>query len=140
MVREVILIKWINLIDGFLDENSWLKKFANTISAFSFSIITKSYFSDEIANIIIRKILKLFVNLTHLEFSRYSSQDIFYFPFGNDIPMYSSTLLELHINVPKSIEFLSLLDGRLSHLHTFYVKIQTFFGPSVDIDMKVNEK
>ncbi len=118
-----------------------LKKFENTISTLSFSITAVSYSSnDEVAKIIFGNILKLFINLTNLQFSRYSSKDIRNLSFGDEIPMYSSTLSELHINLESSIEFLSLLDGRLSHLHSLYVENQTFFRPSVNIDMKINEK
>jgi hypothetical protein len=142
MVRYLTIIKLINSIDiFFLDENSLLKKFKSTISTFCFSITAVSNISNaEIVKSIFRNIFKLFPNLTNLQFSRYSSTDILSLSFGDDIPMYSSTLSELHMNLAWSVDFLSLLDGRLSHLHTLYVEIQFFCRPSVYIDIKVNEK
>ncbi len=83
--------------------------------------------NDEIVKIIFGNIFKLFPNLTTLQFSRYSSTDILSLSFGDEIPMYSSTLSELHMNLASSVDFLSLLDERLSHLHTLYVEIQLFF-------------
>ena len=117
-----------------------LKKFESTISSFCFSIIPVLHVNnDKIGKIIFENIFKLFRNLTTLQFSRYSSDDVKCLSFGDEIPMYSSTLLELHINLASSVDFLSLLDGRLSQLHTLYVEIK-FFRSSVGIDMKVNEK
>ncbi len=96
--------------------------------------------NDEISKIIFGNIFKIFRNLTTLQFSRYSSDDILSLSFGGEIPMYSSTLLELHMYLGSSIDLFSLLDGRLSQLHTLHVEIQIFLCPSADIDMKVNEK
>ena len=141
MVRYLTIIKLINSIDIFLAENSLLKKFESTISTFSFSLTTVSYRGcDERTNIIFGNIFTLFRNLTTLQFSRYSSNDILSLSFADEIPMYSSALSELHINLTSSDYLLSLLDGRLSQLRTLYVEIQSFFRPSVNTDMKVNEK
>ena len=90
--------------------------------------------------IIIGNIFQFFGNLTILEFNRYSTGDIFALSFDKEIPICSSTLLELHINISSSDELLSLIDGRLSHLHSLYVQVQTFWRPSLDIDMRVNYK
>ena len=89
--------------------------------------------------IVFGNIFKLFDKLTVLRFIRYSSKDIFRLSFPNEIPMYSSTLLELHVSLASSIELLNLLDGRLGHLHSLYVHIQ-IFRSSMDVDIKVNEK
>ena len=89
------------------------------------------------AEIIFRNILKFFANLTILQLNSYSRGDISALSFDNEFPIYSSTLLELHLNVTSSNELLSLIDGRLSHLRSLYVEVQTFWRPSSNIDMKV---
>ena len=124
-----------------LDSHSILKKFRNTITTFCFSIASgRNLSDDQIAKIVFENIFKLFDKLTILRYIHYSSKDIFCLSFANEIPMYSSTLLELHINLESSVELFYLLDGHLSHLHSLYVHIQIFFRPSMNVDMKVNEK
>ena len=124
----------------FLGAHSMLKKFGNTITTFCFSIAVGFHLSkDQIAKLVFGNVFKLFANITVLQFITCSNEDIFYLPFADEIPMYCSTLLELHVNMATSVDFLCLLDGRLSHLHSLYVDIQIFFRPSFDIDMKVKE-
>lgn len=91
-------------------------------------------------NIIFENILILFAKLTNLQFKRLSDGDMLSLPFDRPIGMFSSTLVELHINVESSVDLLCLLDGRLSHLHSLYIEVELFRCPSVDIDMKVNER
>ncbi len=53
-------------------------------------------------------------------------------------PFFSSTLIELHINVLGINECLYLLDGRLNQLQTFYVDIDFVDHRSLIINQKVS--
>ncbi|CAF1446202.1 unnamed protein product [Rotaria sordida] len=62
--------------------------------------------------------------------------DVGYLSFHDEIPIFSSLLRELHINVSSLTECLYLLDGRLNQLRIFYVNIKIIHHIAPNIDMK----
>ncbi|CAF4241865.1 unnamed protein product [Rotaria sp. Silwood2] len=76
-------------------------------------------------------VLTVFNNLLYLNCDPFAESDLRRQSFYDKTPtFFSSTLLELHINVASLNECLYLLDGRLNQLHTFYVDIDFFTPPS----------
>ncbi|CAF3387253.1 unnamed protein product [Rotaria sp. Silwood2] len=75
-------------------------------------------------------VLTVFNNLLYLNCDPFAESDLRRQSFYDKTPtFFSSTLLELHINVASLNECLYLLDGRLNQLHTFYVDIDFFTPP-----------
>ncbi|CAF4097701.1 unnamed protein product, partial [Rotaria sordida] len=73
---------------------------------------------------IFSNILLNFTNLLHLKFYSLCDYNGAYLSFVNQSPMFfSSTLVELHINVYYFDDCLYLLDGRLHQLHTLFVRV-----------------
>ncbi|CAF1579846.1 unnamed protein product [Rotaria sp. Silwood1] len=84
----------------------------------------KQPFIRNILTHIFRYILTMFTNLCYLNFQASSiySQQISFDTLPRK-PIFSSTLLKLHVNLENFNDCLYLLDGRLNQLHTFYVNI-----------------
>ncbi|CAF1163192.1 unnamed protein product [Rotaria sordida] len=68
-------------------------------------------------------IFTAFPNLLYLNFHQLSDRNIERLSFDCQIPMFSSTLIELHIKVQRFDDILYLLDGRFNKLCIFYVDV-----------------
>ena len=94
--------------------------------------------SDVAMNLYMR-IFNLFTSVTHLEFV--IKNDFRYPPFAlYDLPStacFSSTIVHLCIKVLAFEDCLCLLDGRLSHLHTFFIEIYHIDLLNDDVDVTV---
>ncbi|CAF3496483.1 unnamed protein product [Rotaria socialis] len=121
----------------FNEENSLLKKFQH-LSTFHFSVFNKSVrVSYDLTRFVFKNMFKTFPRLINLQFHQLFNNDCFELSFGKEISIFSSCfLLELHITVCTSTDFLCLLDGRFNALRHFYVYVRHFFLPSPDVDMK----
>ncbi|CAF0725862.1 unnamed protein product [Rotaria sordida] len=79
----------------------------------------------------------MFTNLRYLNFGP-SLSECQQLSFGTSPPtVFSSTLSELHILVPRFIDCLYLLDGRFNQLHTLYVYITFINIPYETINNKI---
>jgi len=88
---------------------------------------------------IFSNILLMFTNLFHLKFYSIYDFNVGCLSFDNQSPMFfSSTLVELHINVYRFNDCLYLLDGRLPQLHTLFVKVFHIISFHSNITKKVN--
>jgi hypothetical protein len=79
-------------------------------------------------------------NLTHLDF--FIDEAFYEPPRLSDFPSttcYSSSLVYLRVRLNTLDDCLCLLDGRLSQLHTFIVKINETENSSVIVDKTVKE-
>jgi hypothetical protein len=86
-------------------------------------------------NIVCTHVLTMFNNLLCLKFHSYSdfhvgSEERLSFSLIKPPRLFSSSLMQLHINVKKFTDCLYLLDGRFGQLHTFYVNVDWFPPPS----------
>ena len=94
-------------------------------------------------NIVCTYVSTMFTNLICLKFHPYSdvyisSFERLSFASMETTKFFSSSLMELHINVDEFTDCLYLLDGRFKQLHTFYVTVQYFMSPSTAIINKVD--
>jgi hypothetical protein len=94
-------------------------------------------------NIVCTHVSTMFSNLICLKFHPYSdlyidSIERLSFASIEATKFFSSSLMELHINVEQFTDCLYLLDGRFKQLHTFYVNVQYFMPPSSAIINKVD--
>ncbi|CAF1321536.1 unnamed protein product [Rotaria sordida] len=94
---------------------------------------------------IFSNILLNFTNLLHLKFYSLYDYNGAYLSFDHQSPMFfSSTLVELHINVYYFDDCLYLLDGRLHQLHTLFVKVfhilSFFHSPGIKEEKLLNLK
>ena len=72
----------------------------------------------------------MYVEYLHLKFYQSNS----FILFNEQPSLFSSTLLELHINVYLFDDCLYLLDGRLNQLHTLFVNVYDISsGQSVNV-------
>jgi len=78
-------------------------------------------------------ILTMFTNVIHLKFYHLKS----FILFNDESSPFSSTLVELHINVYLFDDCLYLLDGRLSQLRTLFVHVFHIFPLGSFISDKV---
>jgi hypothetical protein len=85
---------------------------------------------------------RVFTVFSNLRYLNIYSPDYMYFPrlsFNDEFSaFFSSTLMELHVNLKNSNDCLYLLDGRFNKLRVLYVNIGFIFPPSVMISTKVN--
>ncbi|CAF0723902.1 unnamed protein product [Rotaria sp. Silwood1] len=98
----------------------------------------KQISSDDVNKLIFTDIFTTFTNLQSLNFHPFPTcyQEL---SFKNSPPtLYSSTLLELYVNVTYFTDCLYLLDGRFNQLHTLYVKISWIWPSSLTIDNMEN--
>jgi hypothetical protein len=98
---------------------------------------------SDIMNRVCDYVFSKFTNLICLKFDRYSDfyvDDIerLSFRLGEPSRFFSSSLMELHINVEDFTDCLYLLDGCFKQLHTFYVDVYVFVPPSSAIINQVN--
>ncbi len=94
-------------------------------------------------NVVCNLIFTMVNNLRYLKFHPYSdvyisSWERLSLSFREPSTFYSSTLMELHINVSNFFDCLYLLDGRFKQLHTFCVNIDRFCWPPDVIISKVD--
>ncbi|CAF2951075.1 unnamed protein product [Rotaria sp. Silwood2] len=92
-----------------------------------------------VATNIFANILAMFTNLIHLDFN---FDDNFVYPPTSFIKLlsttcHSSSIVHLNVRVRNFDDCLCLLDGRLSQLHTFIVKIDNIDDLSMSIRKKV---
>ncbi|CAF4932500.1 unnamed protein product [Rotaria sp. Silwood1] len=98
--------------------------------------------TSDIMNIVCTHILTMFNNLICLKFHPYADiyvvrEERLSFSLSEPPTFFSSSLMELHINVEDFTDCLYLLDGRFKQLHTFYVDVHWFPPPSPVIINKV---
>jgi hypothetical protein len=93
-------------------------------------------------NIVCTHVLNMFTNLICLKFHPYD--DIYVGRIGRlsfksrePTTLFSSSLMELHIEVADFTDCLYLLDGRFKQLRRFYVNVHLFMPPSPAIINKV---
>lgn len=94
-------------------------------------------------NIVCTHVSTMFSNLICLKFHPYfdvyiNSIERLSFASMEATKFFSSSLMELHINVEEFTDCLYLLDGRFKQLHTFYVYVHYFMPPSSTIINKVD--
>ena len=83
------------------------------------------------------RVFSMFTNLKYLHIAP-SSSDYRGLSFRISPPsVFSSNLLELHINLDQFTDCLYLLDGRLSQLRTFYASISMIGEKSLLIENRV---
>lgn len=123
-----------------LDESPLFEVFKKKIQSLSIRMIdskTNKSEGDSVISIF-TSILNLFNNLRYLNYHPFVALDFSQLSFNENTPrFFSSTLAELHINVADFNDCLYLLNGRLSQLRTFHVKIDYFLLPSEVIKEKV---
>jgi hypothetical protein len=95
-------------------------------------------------NIVCTHILTMFSNLLCLKFHPYfdfhvANKERLSFSLIKSPRLFSSSLMELHINVKDFTDCLYLLNGRFKQLHTFYVNVDWFPSPSPVIINKVGQ-
>jgi hypothetical protein len=110
-----------------LDESLFVHKFKHNISHLTFKInddITNEYKLNLVTKVYAR-IFVIFTNLIHLEFDLEDTCGLLPSPFYQlpSTSCYSSSIVYLHVEVDCLEDCLYLLDGRLSQLHTFIVKV-----------------
>jgi hypothetical protein len=93
-----------------------------------------------VATNIFASIFVIFTKLNHLEFE---FEDTLVYPPLSFIRLpsttcYSSTIFYLNVRVTRFDDCLRLLDGRLSELHTFIVKVNYIENSAMTLDNKVN--
>jgi hypothetical protein len=103
-----------------LDKSSLIRIFQNQIVTLSVTGNSNHdrYSMNNLANFF-SYIVTMFTNLLHLKFYQPSS----FILFNEQPSLFSSTLLELHINVYLFDDCLYILDGRLNQLHTLFVHV-----------------
>ena len=123
-----------------LDKTCLINILKNEISSCSIDIIenAKHTSGKGVLEFVLREIFSVFPNLQYLNFTPnlYLCEK-----FSFDISrsnIFSSTLLELHINLVNISDCLSLLDGRFSQLHTLYVNIYYIGENPFSINNKVS--
>ena len=81
--------------------------------------------AEEVSTALFERIFDVLTNLRSLIFdSPFSYECNQRFSFANpSSTLFSTTLLELHVNVPSFDDCLYLLDGRFEQLRTFHIKI-----------------
>ncbi|CAF1080942.1 unnamed protein product [Rotaria sordida] len=109
----------------FMGEQILTRTFKNQISTVIITISNKK--EDLSAKIeimtVCSHIFTAFPNLLYLNFHQSSDRQIDRLSFDCQIPMFCSTLLELHIKVQRFDDILYLLDGRFNKLCIFYVDV-----------------
>ncbi|CAF2612711.1 unnamed protein product [Rotaria sp. Silwood2] len=119
----------------FYHEQSFFHTFKKQISSLTIKLDDKKQpLIRNILTYIFTYILTMFTNLCYLNFQAsliYSQQVSF-----DIVPrklIFSSTLLELHVNLENFNDCLYLLNGRFNQLHTFHVNISTIRSdPTID--------
>jgi hypothetical protein len=112
----------------------------NEISSCSIDIIENEKHSskNDVLEFLLTQIFSVFPNLQYLNFNpNLNLCNKFSFNISRS-NIFSSTLLELHINLGNISDCLSLLDGRFSQLHTLYVNIYYIGANSFSIYNKVS--
>ena len=124
-----------------LDETSSIHKLKKQISVFVIDIIKneKQNSTVEMIQLVFTYILTIFINLRYLNFGP-SSNGYQELSFGISAPtVFSSNLLELHVNVDRFTDCLYILDGRFNQLRTLYITISMIFSSRLIIDNKVGD-
>ncbi len=83
----------------------------------------------------------IFPMLTNLQYLNFAPSAISYQELSFDISfplVFSTNLLELHVNLDQFIDCLYLLDGRFNQLRKLYVNISLIIASRLVIDSKVN--
>jgi hypothetical protein len=123
-----------------LDESPLFEVFKKKIQSLFISMVDKKKNRSEGDYVIsvFTNILNVCNNLRYLNCHPFLESDFPRLSFDEKTPrFFSSTLVELHMNVGEFNDCLYLLNGRLSQLRTFYVKIYSFSLPSEVIKEKV---
>ncbi|CAF4658548.1 unnamed protein product [Rotaria sp. Silwood2] len=128
----------------FGEESHLDRIFKNQITTLNITLAENNIIAStsDIMNIVCTHILTMFNNLICLKFHPYSdihvaSDERLSFSLKEPPTFFSSSLMELHINVEDFTDCLYLLDGRFKQLHTFYVNVHVFFSPTQAIINKV---
>ncbi len=123
-----------------LDKSSLVRIFQNQI--LTLSVTGKEGNHDEfIMNMranLFTYILTMFTNLLHLKFYQNLNNPTGFVLFNDQCSMFSSTLLELHINVYYFDDCLYLLDGRFNQLRILFVNVFHIFPLRPTISNKVS--
>ncbi|CAF3066009.1 unnamed protein product [Rotaria sp. Silwood2] len=109
----------------FSGEQILTRPFKNQISAVIITISNNTVdlsAKNEITTVC-SHIFTAFPNLFYLNFHQSSHRNIERLSFDRQLPMFSSTLVELHIKVQHFDDILYLLDGRFNKLQIFYVDV-----------------
>ncbi|CAF4319627.1 unnamed protein product [Rotaria sp. Silwood2] len=109
----------------FTEETSLMDIFKNQISSLVIDIAKdeKHNTRNDVLELIFTRILSMFTNLQCLNFGpSFSCCQILSFDISCST-IFSSTILELHINLRGILDCLYLLDGHFNQLHTLHVNI-----------------
>jgi len=127
----------------YLDESSFAQILKHQISHLSVTAAEENT-TESMMNLVTHvyaSIFAMLTSLTHLDF--FTSDDSLYKPPRlSDFPSTtcnSSSIVYLRVRVNTLDDCLCLLDGRLSQLHTFIVKIDETENSSITIDNTVNK-
>jgi hypothetical protein len=107
-----------------LDKSSLIHMFQKQIVTLSVTGNSDNdrYTMNHLANLF-SYIVTMFTNMLHLKFYQSNS----FILFNGQPSLFSSTLMELHINVYLFDDCLYLLDGRLSQLRMLFVNVNRIF-------------
>lgn len=98
----------------------------------------KSNTTEDMSTIIFTNIFTIFSNLQYLNFVPCSIFCQILSFYVSSPPIFSSNLLELHVNLNTFTDCLYLLDGRSKQLRKFYVNISGITPSHLVIDNQVN--
>ena len=94
---------------------------------------------NDITRFLFANVFQILPKLIHLHLFQLSNMDSSYLSFGDQFPMFSSSILvQLDINLDNLSDCLYFLDGRLHQLRSFYVNIRNISKVSSNINVKVN--
>jgi hypothetical protein len=123
-------------LNFYLDENPLNHTFKDQISSLFIKFNNNEKNSsptDMFYTFVFETILNIFTNLRCLKFDS-SSDFAANVWMGIVTPIFVSTLLELHVNLPAMHDFLHLLDGRFDQLRILYVNVNCISSRNLDID------
>ena len=128
-----------------LEESPLYHIFKNQITTLNITLAENNIIAStsDIMNVVCAHIFTMFNNLICLKFHSYSdiyvaTDERLSFNLKEPPTFFSSSLVELHINVRDFTDCLYLLDGRFKQLHTFYVNVYVFLPPTQAIINKVH--
>lgn len=131
---ERIAIYYNSIISHFFNNflfifrrNSLVHRFKNQILSLVIETTGTQVTSTDLDTLMFRNILNMFTNLQCLNFAPYFHCNQWISFYSSPSPIFSSTLLELHIKVMYIEDCLYLLDCHFNQLRGFYVDIESSY-------------
>ncbi len=107
--------------------------------AIMISDVTRKRLTEYPITTVCTQVFTVFTNLRYLNVCSLGHMDFPRLSFENKLPtFFSSTLMELHINLMTLDDCFYLLDSRFNQLRVLYVNIGQILSPSVLISNKVS--